>query len=637
MTAHAVLSLSLAAVLAGPVEVVKERRDQFLSFGIVPTWEGVVSDWKTSPEIHLYDSKVFVGHAEFVSRGLRTGITFRQFKDDVRDPASRQYVPFYLYDLRQAPVDVDGKKRFWALRLVSYQYHDTREEMAATVGKVLALVDAVMANAEGHRVDGLAILAKAPDIQPNMAVAPELLAAGFPSITESRLTELVKGRHVVVLNPGRATGTLRLVPAGRESDPLAQDDIAVFERTPDHVGPVAAIITLEPQTPLSHVNLLARNRGTINLYATSLDLLPGARALLGKRVELEARDGEVAIREADPAEASAVPAPRAVSVPEPDRGALGVVDLGADPPERLDVRVVGAKAANYARIQAGFPEHVRPGFAIPFGHYFRLADAVGATSLVERLAVERGTISHETRARLLAEIRARIAGGDAGTELFEELGALVARRFPGKRVRLRSSTNAEDLAGFNGAGLYESRGFGPGGHMVKLFIQLRQVYASLWTERACDERDLFGIDPRSVGMAVLVTEAFTGELANGVAITVPGPDGPTVVINVQKGGTVSVTNPTPGKTPESLVCGPGDAGCRIESSSSVAPVFEGHPELREILEEIREVALRVDRLLKDRLPPGQRADFGADVELRIVDGPRLWLKQARLLGRARPE
>ena len=51
---------------------------------------------------------------------------------------------------------------------------------------------------------------------------------------------------------------------------------------------------------------------------------------------------------------------------------------------------------------------------------------------------------------------------------------------------VRSSSNAEDLLGFNGAGLYDTAGNVVGKHA--LGEAMKKVWASLWNLRAVDER-----------------------------------------------------------------------------------------------------------------------------------------------------
>jgi phosphoenolpyruvate synthase/pyruvate phosphate dikinase len=90
-------------------------------------------------------------------------------------------------------------------------------------------------------------------------------------------------------------------------------------------------------------------------------------------------------------------------------------------------------------------------------------------------------------------------------------------------VILRSSTNAEDISGFTGAGLYESVHVKVAGlDDAQLSTAIKTVWASVWLPRAFLERLNFGIDNDKVAMCVLVQPFYRNETiaANGVAITV---------------------------------------------------------------------------------------------------------------------
>ncbi len=147
---------------------------------------------------------------------------------------------------------------------------------------------------------------------------------------------------------------------------------------------------------------------------------------------------------------------------------------------------------------------------------------------------------------LLKRIRERIR---------ERISERISERYPNKVVRLRSSSNAEDLLGFNGAGLYESVGIRPDEREPSLEDGLRRVWASLYLSRAYDDRALFGIEQDQVAMAVLVHPAFCDERANGVLITRNLFDparGDIYTINAQA-GEASATNPAPAVTTEQLI------------------------------------------------------------------------------------
>ena len=92
----------------------------------------------------------------------------------------------------------------------------------------------------------------------------------------------------------------------------------------------------------------------------------------------------------------------------------------------------------------------------------------------------------------------------------------IDSEFDGIRMRFRSSTNAEDLGNFTGAGLYTSKSgdWDPTGEDIEEAIQ--KVWASVWYARAWEEREYWGIQHELVGMAMLVNPTYQDEQANGV-------------------------------------------------------------------------------------------------------------------------
>jgi phosphoenolpyruvate synthase/pyruvate phosphate dikinase len=84
-------------------------------------------------------------------------------------------------------------------------------------------------------------------------------------------------------------------------------------------------------------------------------------------------------------------------------------------------------------------------------------------------------------------------------------------------VFVRSSTNAEDLPGFNGAGLYDTvpNVTGP----AALAAAIKTVWGSLWNDRAYAARERARIDHRAVRAAVLVQVGVDAD-SSGVMTTV---------------------------------------------------------------------------------------------------------------------
>ncbi|MEZ4322631.1 MAG: PEP/pyruvate-binding domain-containing protein [Myxococcota bacterium] len=615
--------LLLLAAFAGSAPFPGQEHT-FVSYGRIPTWTGVASQLDGDVRIDLYDSGRYPGHADFVSKGLSTGMTFRQFKAAVRD-GDRAYLPFFLYDLRGQEPTVDGRARSWAVRVEDYGYADD----AASLGRdVLQLAEALAVHTGFPREQGLIVLASSDAVRPNRASAPVIEAAGWAHAT---VTGLQKGepQRFEVLNPGTAVGVLRVV---RGVAPLALSprDVVVYDALPARVPPVAAIFTLAPQTPLSHVNLLARNRGTPNVHLRSLDVLGVSE---GDIVRVEA-GAQLRVTRASQAELEAYWKGRKatpVEIPVADRSA-GLVALRTRP----GVEQVGAKAANYALLQELLPDHVRPGHALGFAAYFAHVERSGAGKRIEALLAGLSSMDAAAVDAALEGIRDAIREAPVDPAVLDALLELRARDYPGVRLRLRSSTNNEDLPRFNGAGLYTSKGLDADEGREKLESQLTKVFASLWSEHAFAERAFYGVDHRSVGMAVLIHEAFPDEAANGVVLTIPAADGVQVVVNANP-GEASVTNPEAGVVPERLVFPLGSPGSpRIEGRSSIGPVFAGGF-AESLLPVLADDVARIHAALT-----ATRAehDYGVDVEFKVVHTPSglaLFVKQARLLAATGPE
>jgi len=616
---------------------------RFLAYQRVSTWSAVVSDWRSdSPEIHVYDSEEYLGHAEFVSRGLRTGITFPQFRQQVRFPAERNYVPFFLFDLRTSPIERDGDTYQWAVHIEDYVYADTPAEMAGTVEKLHDLLTNHLRTATGNDASVLIVLAVNDLIQPNFGIEGLLLAEGVHGISLPDLLLAAGSPRIEILNPATAVGRLRFVSAAdMASARYSPTDIVIFEELPSRVPPVSGIITLAPQTPLSHVNLLARNRGTLNLYALSLDELPGAEERLGQLVRIAAEDNRLAITNVTEAQAAAHWAthrPPTIAIPTPNVQITRIVDLG-ESGEAVTSAAIGAKASNYALLQKELPEYVRPGHALPLSWYFEVARDPAFQELQSALLAGKQEMTPTEIDALLAGMRDALNAQSIDPAKRQALRELIATRYPDTRIRLRSSTNCEDLPEFNGAGLYESKGFNTGDDEAELFDDLLEVYASLWTPHAFAEREFYGIDHRLAGMGVLINEAFPDERANGVVLTIPGASDFSVLINSQPGEN-AVTNPEPGQVPESILFEASESDrFELQTESSIDPVFAA-PGMEALLIELRTVSGRIHEMLTGGVAETDRQGFGVDIEFKLEQqggDVALFVKQARLIGTTLPD
>ncbi len=631
-----------SAALAQPATELSEDA-QFLSYQRVPTWSVVASDWKSdTPQVHVYDSDQYLGHAEFVSRGLRTGISFSQFMEQVRDPAERNYIPLFLFDLRSSPIELDGETYVWAARIEDYEYDDTPAEMAGTVDKLNRSLVEYLRSQSVDDASVLVVLSENANVQPNFGIEDTLRAQGITGISLPDILSAVGSPRIEILNPATAVGWLRYVSAEEmESARHSPTDIVVFEELPTRVPPVSGIITLMPQTPLSHVNLLARNRGTLNLYALSLADLPGAEEQLGELVRISVEQNSLAISPVTRAQAEAHWAthrPPAVAIPEPNLQINRIVDLG-ESGESVTSAAIGAKASNYALLQKELPKYVRPGHALPISWYFEVAQDPRFQLLHDALLERKQNMSPEEIESVLADMRDALNAHAIDPARQQELRELISTHYPDTRIRLRSSTNCEDLPEFNGAGLYESKGFNTDDDESELWDDLLEVYASLWTPHAFAEREFYGIDHRLAGMGVLINEAFPDEFANGVVLTIPGERDFSILINSQPGED-AVTNPEPGQVPESILFeASGSDRFEVQSESSIGPVFSASG-METLLIELKTVSVRIHEMLTRDIPEVDRPAFGVDIEFKLERegaGLALYVKQGRLLGTALPD
>ena len=405
----------------------------------------------------------------------------------------------------------------------------------------------------------------------------------------------------ISLNRGQGYGFLRVMSLEERPNPR---DIVIYETLPDELPRVTGIITTVPQTPLSHVNLRAVQDGAPNAFirdALDDDDIDG---LIGSFVHYTVDASGYTIRAATRAEVDAHYAdslPSQTQTPERDLTVTeitGLQDIGFG-----DWSAFGVKAANVAVLRTlGFPEGTVPdGFSVPFYFYDEFMKHNEFYDDIEELLADPEFQSDfDTQEKKLKKLRKKIKKGETPEWIKTALTGMHATYPEGQSLRYWSSTNNEDLPGFSGAGLYDSKTQHPEETEEDgIAKSLKQVYASLWNFRAFTERDFHRIDHLAATMGVLVHPNYSDELANGVAVSfdpISGRDG-SYYVNTQIGEDL-VTNPDAHSVPGRALGARGDPAAPVRYTrrpsdlqsgtaaatpderrpdESVAPSSQGHP------------------------------------------------------------
>lgn len=409
-------------------------------------------------------------------------------------------------------------------------------------------------------------------------------------------------------------------------DAARWNDILLCEGIPNDLPVISGLITSSLQTPLCHVALLCGNRGTPNIASVGCYDDAALTSLEGKPVKLVVRMSDYVLEECKEQEVNEYQAKAFAKLRKGTNIELKS-DVGEEEvfkferllkmsPEEFEIakNCIGAKALNCLELvkkKVG-SNVLESSFVIPYYYYH---DAMKRIFVNQRSLHWDGTYAKRSKAdlpaadiynSLIADAKANATPDpknyaqecakirklveqyvwedpkspwleedeeppcesppgmwDFVRDIIEEWrGSGLWKRCDG--IILRSSTNAEDIEGFNAAGLYESI-------VVKREIidknvveakiailqALAKVWASVWNFRGFEERRLFGLDSAQVKMAVLCQPLFSSadtQICNGVAVSAHPTrhDFPGALINVQVAGRL-VTDSCGGARPEQHV------------------------------------------------------------------------------------
>lgn len=538
--------------------------------------------------------------------------------------------------------------------------------------------------------------------QTTATVGERLAELGVEALSIDRI---LGGIRYLPLNTGEAWGHLRIFPA--DGDDLAATDIPVFDELPLDLSVVAGVLTRAVQDTNSHVNLKSKERGTPN--AVLRDAGPDDPRLApfaGRPVHLVVGADDVVI---EPTTEEVVAAKLAERMQrplihlqwEPETALRSYDELGAGTARqtRAFASRYGSKAANLGFLahravlgrvaQPGTPSAKRGydlvprGFAVPLQAYRDFIEHPpnsDVRALIETFVADEqaGLLSPRDRARRTEEIRDGIMAASFPPGALEAVRAKLGEVLPGvKKIKVRSSANAEDVPDFDGAGLHDSysadttkrdRPIGPcmveiddaDDGEVKQKVKpksvgcaIKGVYASLWNKRAVEERSFARIDQTTVAMGLAIVPAYDTEAevaANAVIVTrvLNTQDVYGYSLSVQQGNNL-VTNPDPGTWSEVTIAGfySDDEPTSLTITRFAKPTRDGAERTdavlpRERMLELVDIAKRVERAYC-AATPGYYGECsivaGAtdkktslDLELKILENGQLVCKQVREFG-----
>ena len=540
-----------------------------------------VLDIKTN-KIYFFDANVFTLHADFVVDYLqkipRTPENMRRYNQNY-STVKPQFILGYITHYPQIKEGTQSQHN--GLWTFSFWEGDTitPKDIRRTYKKL-------------QQTFKLAPLVFRPDSSKQEKIAKQLKPYKIATINNN---QIYNSQPYQAFNTGVAVGRLKVVPVGTKYENLqfSPDEIVILQEAYPDISPVAGIVTSVPSTPLAHVNLRAAAWGIPNVtdvFAAELYFVQQ-----NKWVRMEVTEQQLMITPASAQEIAAAQANlevKPIDLPKADLTAIQLAPLNAI--RAVDATKYGAKTANLGEmahaklpinVEDGFKTpsreenkvmlNIPDGFGIPFSYYVaHIKHHKIDAKIAEMLSNPQFTQDTVWRKKTLEELRQAIARVPIEPEEFKKITTQWRNQLAGKAIFARSSTNAEDLKGFNGAGLYDT----VANVKVEAALEsaIKQVWASVWNLRAVEERKHFGIPHDQVYPAVLIQTAVNAAAA-GVLLTTDiwGHQTDTYTINAKWGLGMRVVEGQ--KVAEQILFDTSNDGTRVISRSDETTMLVARP------------------------------------------------------------
>jgi hypothetical protein len=418
------------------------------------------------------------------------------------------------------------------------------------------------------------------------------IADWFPknNVSQFSMETILSSVKYIGLNTGTAYGILRYIP--QDESELEPFEIPVFKDLPLDLSVVAGTISIEFQDVGSHVNLKSKERNTPNMVLRDPKELEILRSFDGKPVKLTVGYESYKI------EASTDDEVKKAYLAKTSGKWIGSTQVDTDKVQMFEKmcatisnsdcvklsRSYGGKVAGMAflsQVSVAGPTSaltkkfgyrlVPHGFGAPLSFYNKFMklnsqkDPVLKDKLERLVKNEMGfttpLLTAAEKKQLTLEIKNQILKGEIPKDVYDITYAMVMSLksevdtkygISLNKLKIRSSSNAEDIVGFNGAGLHDSYSARINKSKVSDYNQqdcqfvreldedtglddedispkslacaMKATYASLWNLRAVRERTYKRFDHRtaSMGLSVQPSYKFKDDLkisSNSVLIT----------------------------------------------------------------------------------------------------------------------
>lgn len=327
--------------------------------------------------------------------------------------------------------------------------------------------------------------------------------------------EIQKNQEYLALNTGKAVGRVHIIEKLDDTVEIGENEILILKELPINLPQVRGIIIAKPSTPLSHINILARGWGIPNVYIKDADKL--FKELDTYVIEFNATLTDYKYKRADleTVKKEFVDPEEAVAPSDLTVTKLALISAM----RKKDSIAYGSKSANLGEmINAKNPNIVVPeGFTVPFYWYDKFMREHGFNNKIDDLMNDLDFVHNpRVRRQKLEEFRAEIQNAKVDEQLKAEIINRWKTELKSQPVFVRSSSNAEDLPNFSGAGLYSSVANVKTDE--KIIEAVKKVWASLWNFDAYEARVRNYVNQREVFMSALIQVGLNMD-SGGVLIT----------------------------------------------------------------------------------------------------------------------